>query len=154
MEVAELATRLVDAGNAEREALLREDSALPDVELAYKLKEICQADWRTEPTRSIRAAAALNFLAEFSRGRPNNAEIGALAKWASGISDLVQGKMEAAVRHLEAAESTLLALGKDHPAAGTMLARSFGLAMLGRYEEAILLMGEVIVALREARLAE
>jgi CHAT domain-containing protein len=137
MQLAELAARLVDAGNVEREALLRDNSALADVELAYKLKEICQADWRTEPTRSIRAAAALNFFAESSKGQQNESEIGAVAKWAGGIAALVEGQMEAAVAHLDAAESTLLSLGKDHPAAGTRLAKSIGLAMLGRYDEAI-----------------
>ena len=137
MQLAELAARLVDAGNAEREALLRDNPALADVELAYTLKEICQADWSTEPTRSVRAAAALTFLAEFAKEQNNGSEIGALAKWALGIAALVAGQMEIAVAHLDAAESTLLSLGKDRPAAGTRLARSIALAMLGRYDEAI-----------------
>ena len=59
MQLGELAARLVDAGNAEREALLRDNFALVDVQLAYKLKEIGQAAWRIEPTRSVKAAAAL-----------------------------------------------------------------------------------------------
>jgi CHAT domain-containing protein len=137
MQHAELAALLVEAGNADREALLRENSALADLELAYKLKEICQADWSTEPTRSVRAAAALNFFAEFSKGQNNEAEIGALAKWALGIAALVAGQMETAVGHLDAAEAVFLSLGKDHQAAGTRLAMSIGLAMLGRYEDAI-----------------
>ena len=137
MQLAELAARLVDAGNAEREALLRDNSAQASVELAYRLKEICQADWRTKPTRSVRAAAALGFLAEFSKGQKNESEIAAVAKWAAGIAALVEGQMETAVAHLDAAEATFLTLGKDHPAAGTRLAKSIGLAMLGRYDEAI-----------------
>lgn len=137
MQLAELAARLVDAGNAEREALLSDNYALADVELAYALKEICQADWRTEPARSVRAAAALNFFAESSKEQQNESEIDALAKWAGGIAALVAGQMEMAVAQLDAAEAKLLSLGKDYPAAGTRLAKSIGLAMLGRYDEAI-----------------
>ena len=137
MQHAELAALLVETGNAEREVLLRNNHAHDSLELAYLLKEICQAAWRTEPTRSVRAAAALNFLAEFSQGKNNHSEIVALAEWASGIAALVAGQMETAVARLDAAESTLLALGKDELAAGTQLAKSIGLAMLGRYEAAI-----------------
>ena len=133
MDRAELAARLVNAGNAEREALLRENSALADVELAYTLKQICQDAWRTEPARSVRAAAALNFFQK----QNNEPEIGALADWAGGIAALVEGQMETAVTRLDAAEAALLKLGKDHPAAGTQLAKLIGLAMLGRYDEAI-----------------
>ena len=133
MQLAELAARLVDAGNAEREALLRDNAALADVPLAYKLKEIGQAAWRIEPTRSVRAAAALNLLAK----KNDNPEIDALAKWAASIAALVEGQMDRAVALLDAAEVILAALGKDHEVAEIQLAKSVGLAMLGRYDEAI-----------------
>ena len=61
MECAELAARLVEATNPERESLLQSHAALADVKLAYQLKQICQGAWRTEPAQSVRAAAALNF---------------------------------------------------------------------------------------------
>ncbi|MDQ1707397.1 MAG: hypothetical protein QOJ88_608 [Pyrinomonadaceae bacterium] len=137
MQFAEFAARFVDAGNAERAALLRDHTAPTSVALARSLKEICQTDWRTRPTRSVRAAAALSFLANHSQGKTGDAEIAGLAKWASGIAALVAGQMEQAVMRLEAAEQMLLALGEVHSAAGTRLARSAALAMLGRYDEAI-----------------
>ena len=52
MERAELAARLVAAGNAERQALLQAYSALADVELAYLLKDICLDDWSAAPARA------------------------------------------------------------------------------------------------------
>ena len=133
MELAELAAQLVDAGNAEREALLRENAAQAGVALAYKLKEICQAAWRINPSRSVKAAGALNVLARTN----NSAEINALAKWTASIASLVGGQMEQAVSLLDQAEPTLAALGKEYEVAEIQLARSVGLAMLGRYEQAI-----------------
>lgn len=133
MEVAELAARLVDAGNAEREALLRENSALADVELAYALKEICYEAFTIEPTRSVRAASALKALAK----RNEEEEILALADWVGAIAALVKGQMERALTYLSEAETRLLRLGKDHTAAATKVSKLIALSMLGRYDEAI-----------------
>lgn len=133
MQRTELAARLIAASDAEREALLRDNSALADVQLAYTLKQIGQDAWRTEPPKSVRAAAALNFFHK----QNDDPEIGALAKWADGIAALVEGQMETAVTRLDEAEAAFLAHGKEHAAAGTQLAKLTGLAMLGRYDEAI-----------------
>lgn len=133
MQLAELAARLIEATNAEREALLRDYSALAEVPLAYKLKEICQAEWRIEPTQSIKAASALDLLARTN----NKSEIEALAKWAGSIAALVEGKMERAVDLLDAAELIFADLSKEQAVAEIQLAKSVGLAMLGRYDEAI-----------------
>lgn len=133
MDHAELAARLVEATDLERETLLRENSALVDLDLAYRLKQICQDAWRSAPARSKQAAHALHSCQQQNR----DPEIGALADWAAGIAALVEGQMESAVARLDAAESTFHKLGRQHPAAETQLAKLIGLAMLGRYEEAI-----------------
>lgn len=133
MQLAEFAARLVDAGNAEREALLRNNNAFANLQLGYKLKEICQDAWRIEPTRSIKAAAALDLLAKNN----DNAEIDALAKWAASIAALVEGQMGSAVRLLDEAETIFVSLARNRQVAEIQLAKSVGLAILGRYDEAI-----------------
>jgi CHAT domain-containing protein/tetratricopeptide (TPR) repeat protein len=133
MQHAELATLLIESDNAQREALLRQYSALADVQLAYELKDICQAAWRTDPNRSIQAAAVLEVLTKINK----NPEIEALEKWADGIAALTEAQLEVAVQSLDQAETTLLSLGKDQTAAATQLAKIVALAMLGRYEQAI-----------------
>lgn len=133
MRHAELATLLVEAGNAEREALLRQYSALADVQLAYALKDISQSAWRTDPNHSIQAAATLRSLNNLNEDR----EINALANWAAGIAALTEANLDDAVSLLDQAEASFLALGKEHTAAATQLAKIVALAMLGRYDEAI-----------------
>jgi CHAT domain-containing protein len=133
MNRAMLAELLVNASNAEREALLRENSALSDVELAYVLKEICYDAFTVAPTRSVQAASALRALNQ----QNNEGEINALAEWVGGIAALVEGQMESAISRLDAAETRLLSLGKDHTAAATQVSKLIALAMLGRYDEAI-----------------
>jgi CHAT domain-containing protein/tetratricopeptide (TPR) repeat protein len=133
MKHAELAARLVEAGNAEREVLLRENSVLADVTLAYALKEICYDAFTVEPTRSVQSATALKALATHNP----DPEIGALAEWVAGIGGLVEGQMERVLTHLDEAERRLLLLGKDHTAAATQVSKLIALAMLGHYDEAI-----------------
>ena len=53
MQHAELATRLVNSSDANRETLLRGNAALADVELAYKLKDICLEGWSTHPAQAL-----------------------------------------------------------------------------------------------------
>jgi CHAT domain-containing protein len=133
MDRAELAAHLVAASSAERSALLKEHSALADLELAYALKDICYEAFTIEPARSVQAAAALADLAHQNQSE----EIDALAEWVAAIASLVQGLMEQAVAHLENAEKKLLDLGKELTAATTQLSKVLALAMLGRYDEAI-----------------
>lgn len=133
MQRAELAARLVESSNAERDALLRDHSALADVELAYALKEICYEAFTVEPSRSVQAAAALSLLSNHN----NSAVIKALAEWTKAIASLVQGLMEQAITHLDIAEQQFLLLDKELEAATTQLSKLIALAMLGRYEEAI-----------------
>src|SRR5688572_19278377 len=133
MQHAELATRLVNSSDANRETLLSENSVLADVELAYKLKDICLEGWSTHPAQALGAAASLQLLSDF-RTHP---EIKALTAWAAGLQALVGGEMELAIAELEASERAFLRLGKTHTAAATRVSKLIALSMLGRYEEAI-----------------
>jgi len=133
MQHAELATRLVNSSDANREILLSENPVLADVELAYKLKDICLEGWSTHPAQALGAAASLQLLSNI-RAHP---EIKALAAWASGLQALIGGQMESAISELEDSERRFLNLGKTHTAAATQVSKLFALSMLGRYEEAI-----------------
>ena len=130
---AELAALLVESSNAEREALLREDSALADVQLAYVLKDICLDGWSTQPARALAAAETLKVFSEFN----SDPEISALSAWGAGLEALVHGQMERAVARLTDANERFLALEKPHIASETQVSKLIALAMLGRYDEAI-----------------
>lgn len=133
MQHAELAALLVTSCNANRETLLWENSTLADVELGYRLKDICLEGWSTHPARAVGAAAALQLLAAI---RPSQ-EIKALAAWSAGLRALIDGEMQAAIVELEASESRFLSVGKIHTAAATQVSKLIALSTLGRYEEAI-----------------
>ena len=134
MERAELAARLVAASNAEREALLRQHSALADSRLAYALKDICLDDWSSSPARTTGAAAALKTLSSLA----NDPEVDALASWIEGFAAVVaEGQLERAVSLLEDSERIFLSLSKPHAAASTQVIKLYALALLGRYDEAI-----------------
>ncbi|HEX8845415.1 MAG TPA: CHAT domain-containing tetratricopeptide repeat protein [Pyrinomonadaceae bacterium] len=133
MERAELAARLVAADDAEREALLRDHSALVDVSLAYALKDISLEDWSSEPAQTVAVADALRTLAS----AVNDAEVRALAVWVGGFAAIVSGRIEQAVKLLEDSEALFLSLDKPHVAASTQVIKLYALALLGRYDEAI-----------------
>jgi CHAT domain-containing protein/Tfp pilus assembly protein PilF len=133
MQHAELAAMLVSSCNASRETLLWENSTLADVELGYRLKDICLEGWSTHPAQALGAAASLQLLAEI---RPNQ-EIKALAAWSAGLRALIDGEMQTAITSLEESERRFLSIGKIHTAAATQVSKLIALSMLGRYEEAI-----------------
>jgi len=133
MQHAELAALLVTSSNGSRETLLWENSTLADVELGYRLKDICLEGWSTHPSRALGAAASLQLLAAI---RPNQ-EIKALAAWSAGLRALIDGEMQTAISELEESERRFLSVGKIHTAAATQVSKLIALAMLGRYEEAI-----------------
>ena len=133
MQHAELATLLTNSGNANRETLLRENFGLADVELAYRLKDICLDGWSTHPGQALGAAAALQSLSEL---RPNP-EIKALSAWTTGLKELIDGQMQRAISELEDSQQRFLNLGKTQIAAATQVSKLIALSMLGRYDEAI-----------------
>src|SRR6185503_18506965 len=133
MQHLELATLLTNSSNANRETLLRENFTLADVELAYRLKDICLEGWSTHPGQALGAAAALQILSEVLP----NPEIKALSVWAAGLKALINGQMQGAISELEDSERRFLTLGKTHTAAATQVSKLFALSMVGRYDEAI-----------------
>jgi len=133
MQHAELAALLVNSCNASRETLLWENATLADVELGYRLKDICLEGWSTHPSQALGAAAALQLLAAI---RPSQ-EIKALAAWSAGLRALIDGEMQTAISELEESERRFLSVGKIHTAAATQVSKLIALSMLGRYEEAI-----------------
>jgi CHAT domain-containing protein/tetratricopeptide (TPR) repeat protein len=152
MHHAELATLLVESGSAERKALLQDNSALADVELAYLLKNICLDGWSAQPTRARAAADALRLLAHFNPA----AEIVALRAWAFGLEALINGQMERAVDELNESHQRFLTLNKIHTATETQVSKLIALAILGRYDEAIecgLRAREVFLARHDVRAA-
>ncbi|HEU5459986.1 MAG TPA: tetratricopeptide repeat protein, partial [Pyrinomonadaceae bacterium] len=133
MQHGELATRLVNSSDTNRETLLSENAVLADVELAYRLKDICLEGWSTHPAQALGAAASLQLLSDL-RIHP---EIKALAAWAAGLQALIRGEMELAISELEDSERGFLDLEKKQTAAATRVSKLIALSMLGRYEEAI-----------------
>ena len=133
MQQLELATLLTNSSNANRETLLRDNFTLADVELAYRLKDICLEGWSTHPGQALGAAAALQTLSEVLP----NAEIKALSSWAAGLKALINGQMRRAISELEDSERRFLTLGKTHTAAATQVSKLFALSTVGRYDEAI-----------------
>ena len=133
MQHLEFATLLTNSSNENQGTLLRENSTLANVELAYRLKDICLEGWSTHPGQALGAAAALQLLSEL---RPND-EIEALSAWAAGLKALIDGQMEQAISELEDSQSRFLSLGKTQNAAATQVSKLIALSMLGRYEEAI-----------------
>jgi CHAT domain-containing protein len=133
MHVSELAACLVTANTAEREPLLRQNSALADVQLARALKDICLDGWSVHPGQALGAAVSLRLLSHFR----NDAEIAALERWAGGLEALVNGQMESAIAALNEAHSNFLALNLKHDAAATQVSKLVALAMLGSYDEAV-----------------
>ena len=133
MRLADLADRLVKADNNERSALLRENSALANVELARALKDICLDGWSIRPSQALGAASCLRLLSQQNPAP----EIIALESWTRGLEELVQGRMEAAITALNQSESQFLKINKSHDAAATQVSKLVALAMLGSYDEAI-----------------
>ncbi|MGZ8846497.1 MAG: tetratricopeptide repeat protein, partial [Pyrinomonadaceae bacterium] len=137
MNRSELAARLVDADQAQREALISENSALADVELAYALRDICLDDWGAAPARATGSADALRIIASLPNNRENR-EIQALALWIAGFAAAVaEGHLGRAVGLLDESAALLISLGKPETAASTQVIKLYALALLGRYDEAV-----------------
>ena len=133
MERAELAARLVEADEPQRNALLQDHRAALDVELAYILKDICLDGWSSNPLRSLAAAATLRAISQLQ----NNPELNALCRWTQGIEALIKGDMSGAIVALDKARQGFVELNKPHTAAATEVSKVIALAMLGLYDEAI-----------------
>lgn len=134
MERAELAARLAEAGAAERAALLERHAALADGELAGALEALFDDTKGSDLKRATGASTALTALA----GVTADPKVSALAAWIAGkVALQIDGRMEAAIAHLEDAEARFTALGQSRTVAATQVSKLHALAMLGRYDEAI-----------------
>lgn len=121
------------ADEAERAALLEQHAALPGLDLAYALKALYDDTESSDPPFAARAAAALAVLAH----TVDNPDIRALSAWTSGMAALDSGNMQEAIALLDDAHARFLALNQFHTAAATQVSKLIGLAILGRYDEAI-----------------
>lgn len=142
MDRAELAARLVEADEDERNALLTDHRAALDVQLAYVLKDICLDGWSSNPQRSLAASATLRTISQLQ----TDPELNALRHWTQGIEALIKGDMAGAIATLDVARQVFLGLDKPHAAAATEVSKVIALAMLGLYDEAI------VCALRARRI--
>lgn len=133
MERAELAARLVEADEQQRNALLQDHRAALDVQLAYILKDICLDGWSSNPMRALAASATLRTISQLQ----TDPEFEALGHWTQGIDALIKGDMTGAIATLDEARQGFLVLNKPHVAAATEVSKVIALAMLGLYDEAI-----------------
>lgn len=105
---------------------------------ARRLKERCYAAWHTDPPELLRCAAALAALADAAVDAPAGAEVRALAQWTGAIADLVEGRLASALERLDAAHTNVFAaLGRADDAAQTRCPKIMGLALLGRFDDAL-----------------
>ncbi|HEY0726576.1 MAG TPA: hypothetical protein VGD38_00800, partial [Pyrinomonadaceae bacterium] len=96
MDRAELAARLVEADEGERNALLQDHRAALDVQLAYVLKDICLDGWSSNPQRSLAASATLRTISHLK----TDPELNALRHWTQGLEALSKGDMAGAIATL------------------------------------------------------
>ncbi|HET6977082.1 MAG TPA: CHAT domain-containing protein [Pyrinomonadaceae bacterium] len=137
MDRAELAARLVEADEVQRDELLEDSVGALNIqfatELAYILKDICLDGWSSDPARSLAAAVTLRKMSQL---RPEP-EIKALCLWSQGIEALIGGDMHSAIESLDRARAGFLELNQAEVAAATEVSKVIALAMLGLYDEAI-----------------
>ncbi len=135
MLLQNLAKKLVTAkSERERKTLLQKNSKLADEYLAIALKEICYAAWTNEPTKAQKTARAVKSLFKFN---PQN-KIEAYCFWLAGIADLTRGKLESTIKNLDKSAEVFKEIDKEHEAANTQVAKLYALALLGKYDEAVI----------------
>lgn len=129
----ELASLLAKANESEQQQLLRDYSALADVQLGHLLKEICLEGWSSDTSRALAASSSLKKLFALNP----EPEIQSLSLWATGLECLIFGRMENAITYLDASKQAFQLIDKPQLAAATQVSKLIALAYLGRYEEAI-----------------
>ena len=134
MDRRQLATALIASDVAERERLLRSHADLADSRLARELNALYLETYHGDPARAAQAAACLELLSQST----HDPEIDALSVWTSGmVAVQLQGQMERGVALLEDATRRFAALDRPRDVAATRVSMLQGLAVLGRYDEAI-----------------
>ena len=134
MNASQLASRLIESSRDERERLVQACRVADAVDLARALHTAYQQSNAGDPGRAASAAASLDLLA----GCVDDSEVAALATWTSGMAAVhLDGRMERGVALLEEAAQRFSRLERPLEVAATQVSRLQGLAMLGRYEEAV-----------------
>ncbi|MBK8465907.1 MAG: CHAT domain-containing protein [Chloracidobacterium sp.] len=135
MRRADLAKSLISAATqAERKNLLAQNMRFADVRLARAIRKACYAVWTVDPIKAQRGSAAMRVLAKINE----DDEIQAINSWIAGISDITKARFKSAVDNLENAGKRFTEIRRFGDSAQTQVAKLLALAMLGRYEEAII----------------
>lgn len=134
IDLTAFARLLIEADDDQRAALLDDHAAHVGVDLASAIKDLCYAAWDSDPTLATKAAAALAMLA----AQRDDPEVHALAAWTAGIAALATGQMEDAIEALDTAALQFREHGQPHTAARVQVGKLMALAVLGRYDEAVL----------------
>lgn len=134
MQIQELVAQLLKTNEKARQrALLKKHAHLVDLKLAEELKNTYYESWTTEPRKTRSAATALECLFEVL---PLH-EVEALMNWVKAIAFLTEGKTEKAIISLDVAAQIFNSLQKPYQAAQTQVSKLYGLALLGKYTEAV-----------------
>lgn len=118
----------------ERKKLLKQQHEIADVSLALSIKDLCYAEWTSDPTKAQKAYLALNTLQKFNP----LPEIKAYCEWVAGIANITRGKLESAIDNLDGASGSFMSLGLEHLSAQPQVAKLIALAMLGKYDDALI----------------
>ena len=134
MRRQELISKLLFTNQKQRHlSLFKQYSDLIDIGFAAELKDTYYGSWTTSPQKTLNAANALEVLFKIIPVE----EVRAMAIWVRGIADLTVGKIEKAVRDLDASAVIFLKIDQEHNAAQTQVAKLIALALLGKYDDAI-----------------
>jgi CHAT domain-containing protein len=134
MKRTQFARRLMSADAASRERLLQDHPGVPDIGLARALNALYQELHAGDPALAAQAAACLALLSRYV----DHPEIAAVSAWTNGMAAVhLEGQMEGGVALLGEAGERFAMLGKPLDVAATQVSKLQGLAMLGRYDEAI-----------------
>ena len=134
MKQPELIEKLLATGSRKtHRSLLKKNLISIDLKLAENLKNTCYDSWTKEPQKTRRAAQVLKILCELI----SDAEAKAFSDWVAAIVALTDGKLEKAIGFLDAAAEIFTTLEKPQSAAQTQVSKLYALALLGRYDEAV-----------------
>jgi CHAT domain-containing protein len=135
MNRASLALRLAQSDERERVLLLARYPALADIGLARSLAQLYRDVSSSDLAQAAGAAASLSELA----GTLADPEAHALATWIAGLAALqLEGQYEQAITLIDMAAAELSRIGQMYTAATTQVGKSYALAVLGRYDEAVI----------------
>ncbi len=135
MPYAGIAEQLISADtNAKRKQILAKLADSDYLKLAFELKNICWNAWTIEPSIAKKTSLSLKFLV---RTFPDK-KIEAIFFWVSSIAQITKGKLQSAITDIDSAETLFVQINEEHLAAQTQVSKLYVLALLGKYDEAVL----------------